>query len=215
MIKENEVSSKLIRAALAVILLTGGLIMLPQSPVRAEVNAVIHPDDPKFDPKEFRFGNYFNNTRDGEMEFLGALLKTFPPGTSKEFIEDIIVNKNRADRGTPTKEDIAERLQGYLWEASYRLPTSKDNSHPARPTTIQVVMLIGYDENDRSTYMRVGQTRLYGQKTSIEQAEEKPDWRDTPEMLKARQARENEAKAVRQKYLGSPDAYLDKSNSNN
>lgn len=110
---------------------------------------VTNPDDPRFDPKEFRFANY-SRFRNNEGDVRGALAKAFPPGTDKSFVDKILIRK--ADAW------VAENQK-----TQYHDPAHHDYSYVWSPSGMGgwVVRFI-FDETNKSVMMKTGKRTIYG-----------------------------------------------------
>jgi hypothetical protein len=79
--------------------------------------AVTNPDDSRFDPRQFRFSNY-SHKRGNEPEFNKALLRMFPPGTDRAYVEEILVQQGHAvaslNRNSPDHKP-GETDYTYVW----------------------------------------------------------------------------------------------------
>jgi hypothetical protein len=61
---------------------------------------VTDPNDPRFDPMKFSMRDY--NT---EPSLQNALVRIFPKGTSKDYVDSILVKRNGLSRGIINNED--------------------------------------------------------------------------------------------------------------
>jgi hypothetical protein len=109
--------------------------------------------DKRFDPKKFQFTHYSHMARN-ESEFNIALLKMFPPGTDKAYVEKILVkqagatvSKNNAGRFHNPGESAYSYIWGN-WQVSFV-----------------------FDENNKTDTMKTGGVLHYG-------TDRKKEWRE-------------------------------------
>jgi hypothetical protein len=110
---------------------------------------VTNPDDPRFDPRQFRFSNY-SKPRGNEPEFKKAITKMFPPGTDKAYVDKILVDRAgaRVDKNQNSR---------------FHNPTDQDYTYVWSPSGLGgwLVNFI-FDEHNKSRMMRMGITPIYG-----------------------------------------------------
>src|SRR5262245_22998176 len=79
-------------------------------------SVIKNPDDPRFDPKEFRFSNYSQKYE--YLLFDKVMLKMFPPGTDKSYVQQILVRQGGADcskQQMPPNSDPGEEYYNCHW----------------------------------------------------------------------------------------------------
>lgn len=103
--KNNKIISLLV---LVVFLGIGGWVVMA-NPLK-----VTDPNDPRFDPMEFRFENY---TDDSSLRV--ALKKVFPVGTDHAYVDEVLIQKGGADLG----------VSNYPGVKSYIFKTFKHTNH--------------------------------------------------------------------------------------
>lgn len=115
----------------------------------AAQSVVTDPDDPQFDPKEFRLQNY-SRSRGNNAQLPKALVKIFPPGTDKTYVEEILVKQGNARVGV---NQITE----------YHNPGDSDYTYIWSPSGLsgKLVRFV-FDENNKATMMTMGKTPIYG-----------------------------------------------------
>jgi hypothetical protein len=121
----------------------------------SETLAITDPDDPNFDPEDFRFENYdqMRSYPKGEGwrkdPLTRALVKMFPPGTDRAYVDKILVEQagalaNKNPRAVHLRQgDVG---YSYLW--------------PPRTVGGWVVSFIY--RNDKSVSMKMGTNLVYG-----------------------------------------------------
>lgn len=72
---------------------------------------ITDPDDPRFDPMQFRF-EYYKSRYANEWDLPRALIKMFPPGTDKSYINKMLVE--RAGAGV-SRSIENEATYAYRW----------------------------------------------------------------------------------------------------
>jgi hypothetical protein len=147
----------------------------------------IDPDDPKFDPTVFRLENYPPH-EDKDMLLPAALMKMFPPGTEKAYIDKILISQAGMKSAKAKSGNYYEYLKASAdlsgWDA-----------------------YIEYDKKNRSSSFYLGIVRLYGKNAYLEE-------RDTQRWLPSKvqnklDAIENKMKPLRYKYLGSGEGLVE------
>lgn len=78
---------------------------------------VTDPDDPKFDPMQFRF-EYYNSRSGNEWDLPKALIKMFPPGTNKTYIDKVLIEV----AGARSFKDMGDSItHTYRWPSTASL----------------------------------------------------------------------------------------------
>ena len=146
---------------------------------------ITDPDDPKFDPMQFRF-EYYKDRYGNEWDLPKALIKMFPPGTDKAYIDKILVEQAGArNYEAPEKK----RKFVYRW--------------PSNASLGGEIFFIYYDENNRSASFFSSVVRYY----------ERNDYRDlSQEAIDAKHEHvfgkqddnyvESHMRPIRKQYLG-------------
>ena len=105
---------------------------------------VTNPDYKQFDPKQFQFSHY-NHLARNEHEFNKALLKMFPPGTDKAYVEQILIKQAHA---TASPVEITK----------YHDPGDTDYSYIYGSWQVRFI----FDSNNKSKMMKTGGVLHYG-----------------------------------------------------
>jgi hypothetical protein len=98
----------------------------------------------RFDPKEFQFG-YYSYIARNEGEFNPALLKMFPPGSDKTYVDQILV-----------KQAHAEAAKNQLSE--YHEAGDSDYSYIYGTWQVRFI----FDKSNRTKMMKTGKVLHYG-----------------------------------------------------
>lgn len=110
---------------------------------------VTNPDEPGFDPKQFRFSNY-TRARGNEHDVRKALAKMFPLGTDKVYVDDILMKRAGAWIGNNENTEYHQRGDEdytYVWSPS-----------GMGGWTVRFI----YDEDKKTKMMKMGKRSIYG-----------------------------------------------------
>jgi hypothetical protein len=135
-----------ISALVAAVFLFAAFVYPEQVWSMAETPLITDPDDPRFDPKHFRFENY-SETND---HFKRSITKMFPPGTDRACVEKILIEQGGATGG---KNEANPRIPPELTSYTYRWPPGGMGTWLVR---------FHFDANDKSTMMTMGAGPIYG-----------------------------------------------------
>jgi len=153
---------------------------------------VSNPDDPNFDPMKFRFQHY-RAKRGNEWELPAALLKMFPPGTDKRYIDEILVGQagteSQAVKSRPGR-------YGYHW--------------PSFASIGGHAILIDFDENGKSETIFLGSNRLYESRSyQLSRSEAMRAYEDERVKTNAEDDLERRMRPIRKKYLKNEHGFID------
>lgn len=147
-------------------------------------HVITDPDDPKFDPTQFRFEYYWQGK---ERELPAALLKMFPPGTDMAYVDKVLLTETKYSYLTIRKEEDQRSPDGsvtYGYVIDYNVKWDLAGGERVRFT---------FDKNNKSIWLYFGGL-LY---SDSHRPPIKPPISD-----------EDGLRPIRKKYLGVEDGYL-------
>lgn len=152
---------------------------------------VTNPDDPKFDPMKFRF-EYYGGKYGNDWDLPAALLRMFPPGTDKSYIDKILVEQADSEAGV---DKSSTNRYGYRWPSFSSL-----GGH---------AILMDFDAHDKSITFLLGGNRLYESSSYRESfSPEAQEYIVRMDKQYPKTELEDKMRPVRKKYLGIEDGFI-------
>jgi hypothetical protein len=152
-----------------------------------ETPVITDPDDPAFNPEEFRFEHY-SEDKGNQWDLPAALLKIFPPGTPHSYIDKILVDQAGMKTALGRSGDRYDYMRTLTGLGGW-------------------LVHVFYDGNDRSRVFYLGGNRLYGEWKEIDKnnADNSTPGSNTK---RAYELLEQTMRPIRKKYLGDPEGLI-------
>lgn len=152
---------------------------------------VVDPNDPNFDPKNFRF-EYYSTSTIKRQYLTETFFKMFPPGTHQKIVDHILLDQADAVAGS-----VATGL-GNTYAIRYQWPNPR-GYFGLNSLAGGHVIIFKYNKMGRSIALHFNGARLYGDESQSDRLSYTPEIRDSVD---------NIMRPLRKKFLGNEDGFL-------
>ncbi len=152
---------------------------------------VADPNDPKFDPMQFRF-EYYNVSTGDRQHLVEAFFKMFPPGTDKKHVESILLDQAGSAVWKLKPEFDISNSYRYQWPNPQRYFGLNGLANG-------YIIFVQYGQDDRIIRLEFNGARLYGAETETNRKSYTAD---------IRTQMENSLRPLRKKYLGDENGFI-------